>query len=130
MASQPCCLPWRRAAAAPARPRPTANIAQVEGSGTGDSDTSLYSPFHSAEHPPKGVNYTFYANAKVDELVTRAREVSEAQRDALAALGCDKFQGYLFGRPMPLEVFEAARRDGWLGRPQDQPRPVTDMRVA
>ncbi|HXJ77403.1 MAG TPA: ABC transporter substrate-binding protein [Candidatus Methylomirabilis sp.] len=53
------------------------------GSGTGDSDTSLYSPFNSMEHPPKGVNYTFYANPKVDELVTRAREASEAQRDAL-----------------------------------------------
>ncbi|HXJ84663.1 MAG TPA: ABC transporter substrate-binding protein [Candidatus Methylomirabilis sp.] len=53
------------------------------GSGTGDSDTSLYSPFDSKEAPPKGANYTFYANPKVDELVTRAREVSEAQRDAL-----------------------------------------------
>ncbi len=37
------------------------------GSGTGDSDTSLYSPFHSTEQAPKGVNYTFYANPKVDE---------------------------------------------------------------
>ena len=53
------------------------------GSGTGDSDTSLYSPFHSKEHPPKGVNYTFYTNTKVDDLVTRAREVDDAQRDAL-----------------------------------------------
>ena len=53
------------------------------GSGTGDSDTSLYSPFHSAEHPPKGVNYTFYANPKVDDLLGRAREARDAQRDAL-----------------------------------------------
>jgi peptide/nickel transport system substrate-binding protein len=53
------------------------------GSGTGDSDTSLYSPFHSKEHPPKGVNYTFYANTKVDDLVTRAREAEDAQRDGL-----------------------------------------------
>ncbi len=53
------------------------------GSGTGDSDTSLYSPFHSKEQAPKGVNYTFYANPKVDDLLTRAREVNEGQRDAL-----------------------------------------------
>jgi peptide/nickel transport system substrate-binding protein len=53
------------------------------GSGTGDSDTSLYSPFHSKEQAPRGVNYTFYANPKVDDLVTRAREVEEPQRDAL-----------------------------------------------
>jgi peptide/nickel transport system substrate-binding protein len=53
------------------------------GSGTGDSDTSLYSPFYSAEHPPKGVNYTFYANPKVDPLLEKAREVPDAQRDAL-----------------------------------------------
>lgn len=53
------------------------------GSGTGDSDTSLYAPFHSKEHAPKGVNYTFYANPKVDDLLTRAREGDDAQRDAL-----------------------------------------------
>jgi peptide/nickel transport system substrate-binding protein len=53
------------------------------GSGTGDSDTSLYSPFYSTEHPPKGVNYTFYANTKVDDLLGRAREARDAQRDGL-----------------------------------------------
>ena len=29
-----------------------------------------------------------------------------AQRDALAALGCDYFQGYLFSRPIPFDEFE------------------------
>ncbi len=53
------------------------------GSGTGDSDTSLYSPFYSAEHPPKGVNYTFYTNPKVDPLLEKAREAPDAQRDQL-----------------------------------------------
>jgi peptide/nickel transport system substrate-binding protein len=53
------------------------------GSGTGDSDTSFYSPFHSLEQAPKGANYTFYANPKVDDLVTRAREADDAQRNAL-----------------------------------------------
>jgi EAL domain-containing protein (putative c-di-GMP-specific phosphodiesterase class I) len=30
-----------------------------------------------------------------------------AQRDALLRLGCRRFQGYLFGRPMPVEALEA-----------------------
>jgi EAL domain-containing protein (putative c-di-GMP-specific phosphodiesterase class I) len=34
----------------------------------------------------------------------------EAQRDALAALGCHGYQGYLFGRPMPIDAFEASLR--------------------
>jgi EAL domain-containing protein (putative c-di-GMP-specific phosphodiesterase class I) len=29
------------------------------------------------------------------------------QRDALAHMGCHAYQGYLFGRPMPLAEFEA-----------------------
>jgi diguanylate cyclase (GGDEF)-like protein len=32
---------------------------------------------------------------------------TEAQRDCLAALGCHEYQGYLFGRPVPLKDFEA-----------------------
>jgi EAL domain-containing protein (putative c-di-GMP-specific phosphodiesterase class I) len=30
-----------------------------------------------------------------------------AQRDALLRLGCRRFQGYLFGRPMPLAALES-----------------------
>ncbi|SPE23577.1 putative Diguanylate cyclase [Burkholderiales bacterium] len=30
---------------------------------------------------------------------------TEQQRDLLGQLGCTKFQGYLFGRPVPIEVF-------------------------
>jgi EAL domain-containing protein (putative c-di-GMP-specific phosphodiesterase class I) len=36
---------------------------------------------------------------------------SEAQRVALEALGCQKYQGYLFGRPMPLDDFETALQE-------------------
>ena len=36
---------------------------------------------------------------------------SEAQRAALEALGCQKYQGYLFGRPMPLDNFETALQE-------------------
>jgi EAL domain-containing protein (putative c-di-GMP-specific phosphodiesterase class I) len=31
---------------------------------------------------------------------------TEAQREFLASLGCDLYQGYLFSRPVPLEEFE------------------------
>ena len=33
---------------------------------------------------------------------------TEAQRASLAGLGCMKYQGYLFGRPVPLDAFEAS----------------------
>ncbi len=32
---------------------------------------------------------------------------TQAQCDALAGLGCHAYQGYLFGRPLPIEEFEA-----------------------
>ena len=32
---------------------------------------------------------------------------TEAQRDFLAALGCHAYQGYLYSRPLPIDVFEA-----------------------
>jgi EAL domain-containing protein (putative c-di-GMP-specific phosphodiesterase class I) len=32
---------------------------------------------------------------------------TEAQRDFLASLGCHHYQGYLFGRPMPVSELEA-----------------------
>lgn len=35
---------------------------------------------------------------------------TEAQRDFLAQAGCDAYQGYLFGRPMPAADIEAAAR--------------------
>jgi EAL domain-containing protein (putative c-di-GMP-specific phosphodiesterase class I) len=35
---------------------------------------------------------------------------TEAQRQTLQELGCDQFQGYLLGRPMPIERFEALAR--------------------
>jgi EAL domain-containing protein (putative c-di-GMP-specific phosphodiesterase class I) len=36
---------------------------------------------------------------------------TQAQRTALTLLGCHKFQGYLFGRPVPLDAFEASLRE-------------------
>jgi EAL domain-containing protein (putative c-di-GMP-specific phosphodiesterase class I) len=38
-------------------------------------------------------------------VVAEGVETSE-QRDFLATLGCNTFQGYLFGRPVPIEDFE------------------------
>jgi diguanylate cyclase (GGDEF)-like protein len=43
-----------------------------------------------------------------------------AARDALAALGCTCFQGYLFGRPMPQAAFEDWLRARESGRPLAQ----------
>ena len=34
------------------------------------------------------------------------------ERDFLVELGCDQMQGYLFGRPVPMEEFETLWRDG------------------
>ena len=36
---------------------------------------------------------------------------TQAQRTTLTSLGCHKFQGYLFGRPVPLDAFEASLRE-------------------
>ena len=38
---------------------------------------------------------------------------TEAQAQALRALGCDEVQGYLYARPMPLAEFGA-----WLSAPE------------
>ena len=37
---------------------------------------------------------------------------TEAQKGFLASLGCEAFQGFLFGRPMPLDEFQALVRCG------------------
>ena len=37
---------------------------------------------------------------------------TELQREFLARLGCHSYQGYLFGRPVPIEVFEARLQRG------------------
>lgn len=39
---------------------------------------------------------------------------TEAQRDALLAMGCNSFQGYLFSRPLPADEFERV----WLRKSQ------------
>jgi peptide/nickel transport system substrate-binding protein len=44
--------------------------------GTGDSDLPLYNLLHSDSFPP-GFNSGYYKNAKVDELVTKARSISD-----------------------------------------------------
>jgi EAL domain-containing protein (putative c-di-GMP-specific phosphodiesterase class I) len=33
---------------------------------------------------------------------------STVQRELLTSCGCDTYQGYLFGRPVPIEQFNAA----------------------
>lgn len=43
---------------------------------------------------------------------------AEEQRDYLIGLGCDAFQGYLFGSPLPLDEFEKK----WCGQGASSPR--------
>lgn len=40
---------------------------------------------------------------------------TQAQRDLLTAYGCSHFQGYLFGRPLPVAEFEQAAARGYGG---------------
>ena len=37
---------------------------------------------------------------------------TEAQREFLERHGCHAYQGFLFGKPLPLEEFEASLRGG------------------
>ncbi len=36
---------------------------------------------------------------------------TEEQRDILQDMGCTEFQGYLFGKPLQLEKFEALQEE-------------------
>ena len=47
--------------------------------------------------------------ASLDLHVVAEGVETEGQRDFLQAHGCRAFQGYLFGKPMPLEAFEQAQ---------------------
>jgi EAL domain-containing protein (putative c-di-GMP-specific phosphodiesterase class I) len=42
--------------------------------------------------------------------VIAERVETEDQREFLAQLGCNLFQGYLFSRPLPVEEFEGLLR--------------------
>jgi EAL domain-containing protein (putative c-di-GMP-specific phosphodiesterase class I) len=38
---------------------------------------------------------------------------TEGQRQFLLDRNCTHYQGYLFGKPVPIEQFEALLRQGW-----------------
>ena len=55
-------------------------------SGTGDADYSLYSLFHSSQWPPAGNAFSYYENEELDELLEKARLVSDpAERENIYA---------------------------------------------
>ena len=62
----------------------------------------------------KAIVRTIIAMAKSMGLNVIAEGVeTEAQRELLFDEGCRHFQGYLFGRPIPVEQFEALLKKGW-----------------
>jgi diguanylate cyclase (GGDEF)-like protein/PAS domain S-box-containing protein len=72
---------------------------------------------------------TIIAMAKSMKLKVIAEGVeTEQQRQLLLSLGCEEFQGYLFGRPVPIDEFDARSQavetgsdpyltSHWLGKP-------------
>ena len=46
---------------------------------TGDADYGLYTLFHSKEWPKKGMNASFYANEKLDQLLDAARSTANPE---------------------------------------------------
>jgi EAL domain-containing protein (putative c-di-GMP-specific phosphodiesterase class I) len=58
----------------------------------------------------------------------------QAQADFLAHLGCHAYQGYWFGRPLPLEALESyVRRPAYAAENQDehaQPYELKNLAVA
>ena len=57
----------------------------------------------------KAIVRTIIAMAQSMELEVIAEGVeTEEQRQLLLNIDCKKYQGYLFGRPVPIEDFEAA----------------------
>jgi EAL domain-containing protein (putative c-di-GMP-specific phosphodiesterase class I) len=47
------------------------------------------------------------------EVIAEGVETAE-QREILMNKGCKKFQGYLFGKPMPIEQFEVALKNQFV----------------
>lgn len=69
-----------------------------------------------ASHRDAMVVQTIIAMSRGLELHVIAEGVeNEAQRDFLATLGCEAFQGYLFGRPLPVNEFMEAALRGLQG---------------
>ena len=61
----------------------------------------------------RAIAQTIVSLSRILEIRVVAEGVeTQEQRVELQALGCDEFQGYLFGKPMPAQEFEASARAG------------------
>jgi len=68
--------------------------------------TGLFQPSESLLHKPSAAQ----ASHAMGLSVIAERVETEDQREFLAQLGCNLFQGYLFSRPLPVEEFEGLLR--------------------
>ena len=67
------------------------------------------------DHSDKAIVRTIIAMARSLNLDVIAEGVeTEAQLGLLKNKGCSNFQGFLFGRPMPIEQFELLLKHGGL----------------
>jgi len=66
-----------------------------------------------ADNSDKAIVRTIIAMAQSLGLAVIAEGVeTEAQRQHLLNKGCTHFQGYLFGKPVPIDQFEASLKRG------------------
>lgn len=70
-------------------------------------DKSLLSGLQPGSKTSLLVTGTIYLASGLDMRVIAEGVETEEQADILRAAGCHKLQGYLFGRPMPIEEFRA-----------------------
>ena len=84
-------------------------------------DKSLLSGLHPGSKASLLITGAIYLASGLDMRVIAEGVETEEQAELLRAAGCHKLQGYLFGRPMPIEefalAFEAsgAASSGWSG---------------
>jgi EAL domain-containing protein (putative c-di-GMP-specific phosphodiesterase class I) len=81
-------------------------------------DKSLLAGLHQDSKASLLITGTIYLANGLDMRVIAEGVETEEQAELLRAAGCHKLQGYLFGRPMPIQAFALAflESTGWTGK--------------